>query len=372
MKKMKVILVSDVAPPWSVGGAERRIEQLREGLRKFEVEFEIATMKWDKKKNSSYKFISPYISIHKNGRRSILSSVIFSLCTLRLITAKVDLIEVNQFPILPIFPAWLIAKIKGIPLTATWHESWTLNDWRDYSPKRGYLMHRIMRLSLKLPNKIVAASELTYRELLNSGIRPNRVEIVENEIDLCADFVDNLSNFGFDFIYVGRLIKHKNVDLVIRAWAQLSATRSGGGGSLGIIGAGPELEPLKNLAESLGVHHSISFLGHIDSRAELMNIFRHSKIFVSASSREGYGIAVAEAVTLGLWTIVSDSPSNASKALISSITGRVFKDGDENELHQAMAGALEDTVKPLPHLVPKLESQLAQGYMDIWTELVTS
>ena len=370
MKKMKVIVVSDVAPPWSVGGAERRIEQLREGLRKFEVDFEIATMKWDEKNSSSYTFISPYLSIYKNGRRSILSSVVFSLCTLRLITAKVDLIEVNQFPILPIFPAWLIAKIKGVPLTATWHESWTLNDWSAYSPKYGYLMHQITRLSLKLPNKIVAASELTYRELLNSGIRPNRVEIVENEIDLGPDFVDDISNFGFDFLYVGRLIKHKNVDLVIRAWAQLSATRSRV--SLGIIGAGPELESLKNLAESLGVGHSVSFLGHIESRAELMNLFRHSKIFVSASSREGYGIAVAEAIALGLWTIVSDSPSNASKALISSITGRVFKDGDENELHQAMAGALEDTVKPLPHLVPKLESQLAQGYMDIWTELVTS
>ena len=231
-------------------------------------------------------------------------------------------------------------------------------------------MHQITRLSLKLPNKIVAASELTYRELLNSGIRPNRVEIVENEIDLGPDFVDDISNFGFDFLYVGRLIKHKNVDLVIRAWAQLSATRSRV--SLGIIGAGPELESLKNLAESLGVGHSVSFLGHIESRAELMNLFRHSKIFVSASSREGYGIAVAEAIALGLWTIVSDSPSNASKYLLSSKTGRVFKDGDENELHQAMARALDETVKTLPHLVQNLENQLAQGYMDIWTELVIS
>jgi glycosyltransferase involved in cell wall biosynthesis len=66
---------------------------------------------------------------------------------------------------------------------------------------------------------------------------------------------------GFEVLSVGRLIRIKNFDLTIRAFALLA--RREPTARLTIVGDGPMQESLEQLAEELGIRDRVHFAGHV-------------------------------------------------------------------------------------------------------------
>ena len=131
------------------------------------------------------------------------------------------------------------------------------------------------------------------------------IELVENGIDLevwqpgpveRSEEPDPVTRF----VFMGRLIELKCVDLLIRAFARASPLAKL---SLAIIGDGPQEERLRALATSLGVEADenvgtgVSFLGWLDQPACAARL-RASDCLVMPSIHDCGGAVVLEAMAM--------------------------------------------------------------------------
>jgi glycosyltransferase involved in cell wall biosynthesis len=104
-------------------------------------------------------------------------------------------------------------------------------------------------------------------------------------------------------LFVGRLSKAKNVDILIEA---LTLIRAQGHKFLcSIIGEGPERQRLENLAASRGLSDCVYFAGGLPHE-EVLDHLACSDVLVLASMTEGWPKSIAEAMTFGLICIGSD------------------------------------------------------------------
>ncbi|MBU4452029.1 MAG: glycosyltransferase family 4 protein, partial [Nanoarchaeota archaeon] len=99
-------------------------------------------------------------------------------------------------------------------------------------------------------------------------------------------------------ITVGRLVPFKNVDLIIKAMPDV--LKKNKKAHLVIIGEGPERERLEKLAIGLPVE----FKNFVKEHNTLLKEIKSSGVFVTQSSREGFGIIVLEALACGTAVVI--------------------------------------------------------------------
>ena len=99
-------------------------------------------------------------------------------------------------------------------------------------------------------------------------------------------------------IYSGRLLKLKNVDLIIKSLQGLKNF------FLLIVGDGEENEELNKLASKLKIDYKIT--GFIEDQEELFKIYYAGDLLVLPSSHDAWGLVVNEAMAAGLPVIVSN------------------------------------------------------------------
>lgn len=105
----------------------------------------------------------------------------------------------------------------------------------------------------------------------------------------------------FDLLFVGALVRRKQLGRLLRTVADASKTLPDI--RLGLLGRGPEEDALRVLTRRLSIERNVTFLGH-DPHVE-----RHlqaSRVFVMSSSFEGVPAAAIEAMFCGLPVILTD------------------------------------------------------------------
>lgn len=103
------------------------------------------------------------------------------------------------------------------------------------------------------------------------------------------------------FIAIGRLVPQKDYETLIVAMSMLHKRNPNF--RLTILGEGPLEAELKSLAKSLGVSHSILWLGKVD------NVFEYlleSDFFILSSIYEGFGMVILEAIDAGVPIVCSN------------------------------------------------------------------
>lgn len=108
-------------------------------------------------------------------------------------------------------------------------------------------------------------------------------------------------------IYLGRIHPMKRVEDAIRAWHALPPELRGL--PLRIVGPaeGPYVSSLRALVAELNLEASVRFEGAVDDTTK-WRLLGEASIFVFPSAEEGWGIAVAEAMTAGLPCVTYDLP----------------------------------------------------------------
>lgn len=132
------------------------------------------------------------------------------------------------------------------------------------------------------------------------------------------------------FAYVGRLKRYKGVDLLIRAFALLTAP----GAVLEIAGAGDYRPALEALARSLDLGERVRFLGFV-TEPEKLALLRRAWGVVLASPKEGWGLSNVEAAACGTPAVASDSPG-IRESVRGGETGFLSPHGDVPALAAAM------------------------------------
>jgi glycogen synthase len=136
-----------------------------------------------------------------------------------------------------------------------------------------------------------------------------------------------------DFLFVGRLVNCKGVDVFIRALAELAAVKPAFGAT--IVGDGPARIRLELLARELGMADKIAFRGFVTGQA-LANIYHQHKILVVPSQwEEPFGITALEGIACGCRVIAARS-GGLPEAIGNC--GLLFPKGD----WRALASIFED------------------------------
>lgn len=299
---MRVAMIIDLFYPYQLGGAERQFFELAKRLVKRH-EIHVFTLKLRGcKPEERYHGINihrvgiPH-PLHRRSIISLLSFYPFVLFSLLKNFRRFDVIHANQ-------AAALLSFFLGIstkPFIATIHDLY-LNRWREFRaaiPLLGRMLEfLICRGKYAL---VLTVSAYSAKKLLNCGMK--NIVIVPNGIEL-KKFKGRMKKED-RVVYLGRLVRYKHVDTLIRAAKLVQERMKGRDVKLVIIGEGEERRKLEKLAEKLRCN--CEFLGFVSEKRKIRELKR-AKIFCSLSSIEGFGISLLEAFASGTAAVVRDLP----------------------------------------------------------------
>ncbi|GAC1337406.1 MAG: glycosyltransferase family 4 protein [Candidatus Dormibacteria bacterium] len=220
------------------------------------------------------------------------------------LAADVDVVEGTNHVVDPV--AWLIGLLKRRPVVI-YHPDVMIGSWvRDFG-LIGLLGEAVERVVLRLPvARYITTSQAVIDKMVAHGVNRKRIALIPcgYERALTEEIRASVTDKQYDVCIVNRLVAYKHVDIAIEAVAGLA--RAGLQLRVAVIGQGPELDRLRQLARNLGIGDRVDFVGFVPAHTEVLRLIARSRIFVSASTVEGFGIVLAEAMGLGIPYVVTD------------------------------------------------------------------
>jgi len=184
-------------------------------------------------------------------------------------------------------------------------------------------------------------SESTREDLLRRGFEAENLYVVYCGIDTDVYSPGTADSNAHPYPYIvcmGRLKKYKRVDLVLRAFSELSPEHKNL--HLLIIGDGDHAPQLKKLACRLGIREKVMFTGFMDEQEKVRHL-RGARMAVNTSPKEGWGLTNIEAQACGIPVIASDSPG-LRESVKDGETGLLVPHGDIGSLTESMRTLLTD------------------------------
>jgi glycosyltransferase involved in cell wall biosynthesis len=341
---MKIAFIYDAIYPYVKGGAEKRLWELATRLAACGHEVHLFGIKfWDGPDHVEHNGIHLHgvcrpTGLYSGRRRSIREAVWFALCIIPpLMRERFDLIDCQQFPYFSCISAKIVSTVKRTPLVITWIEVWG-DYWYEYLGPAGWVGRCIEKCIARFRNPVIAISHLTARRLREWYNRPVQA-VVPVGIDIPTFGSVLPAPVQTDLIFIGRLIREKNPDLLVHAVKILRVRFPGI--QAAIIGEGPEWEKIGAMIEENGLGTCISLHPFFSDHRDLVAHLKASKVFVLPSVREGFGITALEALACGLPVVTVDHPANAIRDLITAESG-YLSSGTPEDLAEKIGLALEN------------------------------
>jgi len=320
---VNIAFVSNVVFPFVKGGAEKRIYEI--GTRLVNQGHSVTVYSrhfWDGPKETTHegitlRAVAPESELYNGDRRSITEALdfafrAFSPLRTQLRREEHDVVVVSVFPYFPVLTTKIASLRADIPLVTTWHEVWG-DYWEEYLGHLALFGKLIECITARTPQHPIAISSITADRLAAFGPARETIEIVPNGIDVEQVRNAPLPEQGYDILFAGRLIEHKNVNVLLDAFDKIADTHDV---TLGIVGDGPEREHLEAKCESLTHADRVEFLGFLDDYEDVLGHMRAADIFASPSTREGFGITFVEAMAADCTVIAADHPDSAADEVI--------------------------------------------------------
>lgn len=154
---------------------------------------------------------------------------------------------------------------------------------------------------------IVTVSPSTRAELEARGLGARApIAIACNGVDLVRyRELPEVAREPFLIAHVGRLMRYKNVETLLRAFALLRAEFPRA--RLAIGGDGNDRPRLEKLARDLALEGAVEFRGFI-SQEEKVRLYNAAAVFVNPSLKEGWGLTSIEANACGTPVVAADAP----------------------------------------------------------------
>jgi glycosyltransferase involved in cell wall biosynthesis len=342
---MKICIVSDFFVPHYQGGGERRYYEISKRLVKKGHHVDVICMKIDGVNDQEE---IEGIKIHHIGptimnppQRSSSDFMKFILSVFRwIITHDYDIIDAQTYA--PLIPAFLGAKIKRTPIVATIHDVSTGGDdqWIQ-SSKTAAIAEKILT---RLPyDKIITVSNSTKKSLVEYyGVNEHRVCVVYNGVDLeLIDSVEVHEKYENTILFAGRLAPHKHVDHLLKVVKSLKKDIPSI--KLIIVGTGVEKENLISLTQEYGLKKQVQFLENLDY-PELIIEMKKSNLLALPSTREGFGMVLAEANACEI-PVVAYASGGVVEVVEDGFNGFLVEAGDLKNLENKIKILLENPLE---------------------------
>jgi glycosyltransferase involved in cell wall biosynthesis len=314
---LRVCLVYDCLFPWTVGGAERWMRGVAEALVRdgYEVTY-ITRKQWrdgEEPEIPGVRVIAvsgPQDLYGEDGRRRIGPPLRFGWGALRHLLAhgdRYDVVHTASFPYFALLGAAAARRRGGYRLTADWHEVWSRSYWREYLGPLAAAGVLVQRACARVRQRAFCFSHLHAARLRDEGLR-GEVTVLRGEWTGSLERPRPAPHES-RVVFAGRLIPEKQATAAVEAIARAAERLPGLRGT--VFGDGPELGRVRSEIARLGVADAVNAPGFV-AEEELQAALRSALCLLLPSSREGYGMVVVEAASLGVPSIVAAAPDNAA------------------------------------------------------------
>ncbi len=230
------------------------------------------------------------------------------------------------------------ACIAGIPQIYIFEHS----EYDTVKSRKQFMLDMLLQ---HITTRVIAVSDAVKGSLIRHRIYPKKITVIHNGVDLTGYTHKEVASSiraelsvpaeAFLYIFVGRLIGDKGVDVLLRALAKLPQDIR-----LLVAGTGPEAAALQSLSHALGVSDRAYFLG---VRNDVSRLLSGSDALVLPSRREGFGLVIIEAHAAGLPVIVTDFKTS-SDVVRDGVDGLIVPRDDADALAAAMKKLATDTL----------------------------
>ncbi|MEQ1804456.1 MAG: glycosyltransferase family 4 protein [Burkholderiaceae bacterium] len=202
---------------------------------------------------------------------------------------------------------------------------------------RWHPVYTTLRWLMRRVDAFQAISVETERRLLASGMPVEKVKAIPNAVDLSlyGSRAFDASRKMLRVVYTGRLTPVKGVDVLLRAWNEISP---GGRFELNIVGDGPQRAEMEAYVADQRLTGSVRFSGWTD---DVRSALRDADLYVQPSLNEGLPNSVLEAMAASL-PIVATRVSGNEDLVVEGVNGFLAQAGDSSSLAAAMVRALAD------------------------------
>ena len=166
-----------------------------------------------------------------------------------------------------------------------------------------WLLHRL--IPGKQDAAVLLVANQRTRAALPAGVRGEIRDVMESAVDLRRwqpRSSDPALRGPMSFIFCGRFVDWKGIGYLVRAFAPLARE---GGVRLDLVGDGELVGEIERLVEAEGIGDSVVMHGRVPLE-RYMELLQEAGAFVSPSLRECGGIAMMEAMAIGVPVIAAD------------------------------------------------------------------
>lgn len=300
---MKILRVAPDIYPHMVGGFgihihEMSKEQVRLG-HKVTVYTASEGVKPEYKADGGYyvRNFKPFVKILGN---SIMPAMFFDLIKDQ---SNYDVVHAHSHLFFSTNLSAIARHLGSTPLVITNHglNSQTAPEWfqRFYTATGA-------RLTFKAADKILCYTETEKQELVNLGIKSEKIKVIHNGID--TDLFVPANEPCFDrknLLWVGRYAKGKGLDYLIDAFYLLK--RNHPDAILTMVGTGPEKEHIVQRIHDKNLEDGIILKDFVPN-SQIVKMYQDSSIFVLPSLEEGVPRTILEAMSCGIPVVCSKLP----------------------------------------------------------------
>ena len=224
---------------------------------------------------------------------------------------RYDVVYASNFQVFDVYAAKVIARRQNAAFIVK------LQHIMHSQPKRRGLFDHLFiiteRWATRTANRnadlIMCLSEpvkTDYRHLEKMlALTPSRIELVGCGLDFADIDPTNTTEKRYDVVFLGRMHEQKGVLELPEVWArvieQIPTAR------LVVIGEGPQRATVQQLIKDQGIDDSVNFTGGIPE-SKKNELLSSSRIGLSLSYEEGWGLSVTEYLAAGLPVVAYDLP----------------------------------------------------------------
>ncbi|MEO8201912.1 MAG: glycosyltransferase [Gemmatimonadota bacterium] len=305
------------------GGMERVVQDLAEGAATLGHEVEVVAYESGGKRDGrrSRSHVTRVFSLGAVGAQEIAPGYLTAA------RRRADIVHLHHPHTLADFAS--LSRSRKAPLVITQH---------DDTHRRGF-RRMLARAALARAAAIVVPSRAHVAMSTELVGHESKVEVIPFGVDIERWITVPVPPPGPPkAIFIGRLVRYKGVDILLRALERVPDL------SLDIVGSGPESSRLKTLARALAITDRIRWFGEYpDEDLTRRMAEAHFLVLPSVTVEEMFGLVVIEAMAASRPVITTALPSGVREVNVAGETGLEVPLRDVDALADALDNLAHNT-----------------------------